>query len=62
MSPEVSDLTVRIRAVDEVSPTLRRLGRQLWWMRYGGMVLSGLVVTVLVLLTFLAFVLGRLSA
>jgi len=58
MKPEATDLTVTIGVVDHVSPVLRRIGRKLWWMRYGALVTATLVIALVVL----AFVAGFLLA
>lgn len=59
---DAGDLRVTIRLNDKVSPALRRIGRRLWWMRYGGVVTTALVVAVIVLAAVLAFVLGTIYA
>lgn len=59
---EISDVKVTITAVDHVSPVLRRIGRRLWWMQYGGWVTTTLVVAVIVLTFICGFLLGRISA
>ena len=55
-------MTVTITAVDKVSPTIRRIGRRLWWMQYGAWVTVGLVGAVILLSDAAAFLLGRLTA
>jgi hypothetical protein len=59
---KANDLTVTIRAVDEASPVLSRLSRRLWWFQYGGGILFGTSVFLMVLVIVLTFVLGRLTA
>jgi len=54
----VSDLTVRIKAIDEASPKIRRLQRRLWWMQYGPVVAQAAVAA----LAIASFVLGRVTA
>jgi hypothetical protein len=49
-----TDMTVTIRAKDEVTPVLRRISRQLWWARHGTAVLFALW-------TVIAFVLGEIA-
>jgi hypothetical protein len=56
------NVKVTIRAVDKVSPVLKRIGRRLWWMQYGGFVTTGLVVAVVVLTAIAAFLRGRYVA
>lgn len=52
-----SDLTVTIRAIDEATPVIKRVRRQLWWYEHG----EGVMRAVTVLLVMSAFILGRLS-
>ena len=59
---EISDVKVTLRAVDKVSPVLRRVSRQLWWFQYGGLVLFVACVLLMGLVTALAFALGRITA
>jgi hypothetical protein len=59
---KIEDMTVTLRAVDKVSPTLRRIGRRLWWMQYGGFVTTALVIAVFVFGWVAAFLLGRTFA
>jgi hypothetical protein len=59
---KADDITVTLTAVDRVSPVLRRIGRRLWWMQYGGFVTTGLVIAVVIFASIAAFLLGRLSA
>ena len=54
-------MTVTITAVDKVSPTIRRIGRRLWWMRYGAWVTAVLIGAVLILSDVAAFLLGSLT-
>lgn len=39
----IGDMTVTIRAVDEVTPVLRRLKRDLWWYQHGGQITGALI-------------------
>ena len=58
---EIGEVTVTLRADDRVSPVLRRIGRRLWWMRYGAWVTAALIGAVLILSDVAAFLLGRLT-
>ena len=60
--PEMGEMKVTLTAVDHVSPVLRRIGRKMWWMRYGAAVTIALVGAVLVLSDVAAFLLGRITA
>ena len=62
MKPDVGDVTVTIRAVDKVTPALRRIGWNLFIFRHGTEVIVALSLVILVLAVVLAFVLGRVSA
>ena len=55
---KVDDLTITIRAKDEVTPVLRRLQRRLWWHRWGPAVAHVLIW----LLAIVSFTLGRITA
>ena len=59
---EISDLKITLRAVDRVSPVIRRISRRLWWMQYGGAVLFATSLLLMAFVTALAFVLGRVTA
>lgn len=52
--PELSNLHVRITATDEVTPVLRRIRRELWWMRHGETVAVAIVAAA-------AFVVGLVT-
>jgi len=58
----VQDVTVTIKAVDEVSPVIRRIKWALWIWRYSDRIILGMGVVILVLSVVLAFVLGRVTA
>lgn len=57
---EIGDVKITLRAVDKVSPVIRRINRRLWWMQYGGMVLFAVCVLLMVVVAALAFTLGRI--
>jgi hypothetical protein len=59
---KTDDVTVTIRAVDKVSPVLRRVGWNLFIFRHGTEVIVAMALVILVLSVILAFVLGRISA
>ena len=56
---KTDDITVTLTAVDRVSPVLKRIGRRLWWMQYGGLVTTLLVAALVVAVGVLGFVIGR---
>jgi hypothetical protein len=58
----IDDVTVTLRAVDKVSPALRRLSRRLWWFQYGGAILFAVSLLLMGVVTALAFALGRITA
>lgn len=56
------DVRVQLRLVDHATPALRRISRQLWWMRHGPTVMAVLIAVIVVLASVAGFLLGRLSA
>lgn len=59
---KIGDVTVTIRAIDEVSPVIRRIKWHLWIWRYSDRIILAMGVVILVLAVVLAFVLGRVTA
>ena len=59
---KASDIQIRARLDDRVTPALRRLSRRLWWFQYGGAVLFAASLVLMVLVVALAFALGRVTA
>ncbi len=53
----VGDVTVTLRAKDEITPVLKRIHRELWWQEHG----EGLMRAVTVLLVMASFILGRIT-
>ena len=53
----MGDITVTLRAIDEVTPVLNRIRREMWWYQHG----EGVMRAVTVLLVMSAFILGRLT-
>jgi hypothetical protein len=44
MSPQNTDLTVTLRAIDDVSPVLRKIRAEVWLMQHAGAVLIALML------------------
>lgn len=55
-----SDVTVRIRAIDEATPVLKRLQYRLWWYQWSPTVVMALAVVALVLAFCLGIAVGLL--
>ena len=53
-----AEMIVTLRAVDKVTPVIKRIQRRLWWSRHGEAVLVGLATLVVFLL---GEIVGRLA-
>lgn len=55
MTPSNTDVTVTLRAIDNVSPVLRKIRAELWLMQHAGAVL----LTLMVLSAIVGLLVGR---
>ena len=50
---------IKITVVDEATPVIRRITRELWWMQFGGRVVVAVLVIALVAVFLSGFLIGE---
>jgi len=58
---KIDDIIVTIRAIDNVSPVIRRLRWHLWIWRYADRIILSMGAAMIVMVAVLAFILGRVT-